>query len=118
MAKTGRPTSYSSEIADAICEEIATTDHSLLSICSREDMPSQSMVYRWLEAHEDFRENMRARERQAYFMAAQTVDIADDVSRDAGFSGSIAVARSRLRIDARKWLARSAGLMAGRQTHP
>jgi len=38
-------------------------------------------------------------------MAAQTVDIADDVSKDNEFSGSIAVARSRLRIDARKWLA-------------
>jgi hypothetical protein len=35
MAKTGRPTSYSTEIADAICEEIATTDHCLLSICVR-----------------------------------------------------------------------------------
>jgi hypothetical protein len=38
-------------------------------------------------------------------MAAQTVDIADDTSKDSGFSGSIAVAKSRLRIDARKWLA-------------
>jgi hypothetical protein len=56
MAKKGRPTSYSTEIADAVCEEIATTDHSLAAICSRDGMSSQSMVYRWLEAHEDFRE--------------------------------------------------------------
>ena len=47
----------------------------------------------------------RARERQADFMAAQTVDIADDTSKDNSFAGSVAVARSRLRIDARKWLA-------------
>ena len=52
MAKKGRPTSYSTEIADAVCEEIATTDHSLAAICSRDGMSSQSMVYRWLEAHE------------------------------------------------------------------
>jgi hypothetical protein len=32
-------------------------------------------------------------------MAAQTVDIADDTSKDTGFAGSVAVARSRLRID-------------------
>jgi len=38
-------------------------------------------------------------------MAAQTVDIADDTSKDNSFAGSVAVARSRLRIDARKWLA-------------
>ena len=71
--KTGRPSSYNPETADVIFEEIATTDHSLLAICSRQDMPSQSMVYRWLEAHEDFREKFaRARERQADFMASQT----------------------------------------------
>ena len=38
-------------------------------------------------------------------MAAQAVDIADDTSKDNGFAGSVVVARSRLRIDARKWLA-------------
>ena len=64
MAKTGRPTSYSPEIADTICEEIATTDHSLVAICSRDGMPSQTMVYRWLEAHADFWEKY-ARERAA-----------------------------------------------------
>ena len=53
MAKTGRPSSYNPEIADAICDEIATTDHSLVAICSQDGMPSQSMVYRWLEANED-----------------------------------------------------------------
>jgi len=48
MAKTGRPTSYSQNIADAICEEIATTDHSLCRICDAEGMPSPSTVYLWL----------------------------------------------------------------------
>jgi hypothetical protein len=38
-------------------------------------------------------------------MAAQTVDIAHDTSKDNGFAGSVAVERSRLRIHARKWLA-------------
>ena len=106
MAKTGRPTSYNTEIAHAICEEMAHTDHSLRRICDAEGMPDPATVYRWLEAHEDFRDQYaRARDRQADFMASQTIDIADDVSRDGGFSGSIAVARSRVRIDARKWLA-------------
>jgi hypothetical protein len=38
-------------------------------------------------------------------MAAQTADISDDTSKDNSFAGSVAVARARLRIDARKWLA-------------
>jgi len=45
MAKTGRPTSYSPEIADAICEELSTTDHSLERICKAEGMPSRSTVW-------------------------------------------------------------------------
>ena len=49
MAKTGRPTSYNQRIGDAICEEMATTDHSLRRICEAESMPSPSTVYLWLD---------------------------------------------------------------------
>ena len=107
MAKTRRPTTYSEAIADAICDELSTTDHGLERICRGNGMPDVRTVYRWLEAQDDFRQRYaRARERQADFMAAQTVDIADDTSKeDNGFAGSVAVARSRLRIDARKWFA-------------
>ena len=98
MAKTGRPTTYTPEIADAICEEIATTDHALHRICEREGIPDHATVYRWLASNQDFCDKYaRARERQADFMAAQTVDIADDTSKDNSFAGSVAVARSRLR---------------------
>jgi transposase-like protein len=48
--KTGRPSRYSPEIADAICDEIATTDHALHRICEREGMPEARTVYRWLES--------------------------------------------------------------------
>jgi hypothetical protein len=56
MAKTGRPTSYSPEIAHAICDEMANTDHSLERICGAEGMPEARTVYRWLNAHEEFRQ--------------------------------------------------------------
>ena len=54
MAKTGRPSSYSPEIADAICEETATTDHALHRICEREGMPDHATVYRWLASNQKF----------------------------------------------------------------
>ena len=47
----------------------------------------------------------RERERQADFMAVQTFYIADHTSKDTSLAGIVAVARSRLRMDARKWLA-------------
>ena len=92
--KVGRPSKYSEVIADTICEEIAS-GRSLLSICSSKDMPSQSMVYRWLQEHDEFREKyVRARERQADHFADQVHEIAqfeEDVNR------------ARVRIDAIKW---------------
>ena len=63
MAKTGRPTTYSQETADAICEELATTDFSLQRICDQESMQAPSTVYLWLNLHPDFSEQYaRARE--------------------------------------------------------
>ena len=35
---------YSPEIADAICEEIATTDHAQQRICEREGMPDPGVL--------------------------------------------------------------------------
>lgn len=115
--KRGQPTKYSPKIADAICAEIATTDASILRICARDDMPAQSSVYLWLSKHPEFSEKYaRARESQADVLAAQTIAIADDGSGDTVTryreDGSTYEAvdqehiqRSRLRVDARKWLA-------------
>src|SRR3546814_11281656 len=71
-----------------------------------------STVFRWLrdEAHEEFRQQYaRARDNQADTLADEILDIADDgsndyVGEDEKYNGD-AVARSRLRVDARKWLA-------------
>ena len=91
-----RPSSYTAEIADILCERIAKGE-ALHRICDEQGMPSTSMVYRWLDAHEDFRDKYaRAREMQADLMAAQTVTIADE-AQDANLA--------RLRVDARKWYA-------------
>jgi hypothetical protein len=71
------------------------------------------------EAHgnwpgEDFRQYAREREAQADFMAGQSVDIADDTSKDTGFGGNIAVAQSRLRVLLRSLTAGQVwGQMAG-----
>lgn len=117
--KPGRPSSYTLETAEAICEAIAR-GKALHRICEAEGMPDPVTVYRWLNENEEFRNRYaRARERQADLYAAEIIEIADDSSDDELFvessdaSGAGArrvcnnefVQRSKLRVDARKWAA-------------
>lgn len=85
-------------------------------------MPDKSTVFRWLAAHEAFRDQYaRARELQAEHMAEEILEIADEESTMVRKSkhqpgaadgdeevevvfDSAAVARNRLRVDTRKWL--------------
>ena len=84
-----------------ICLELEN-GRSLSNILKDEGMPSPSTVFRWLENDiGNFREEYaRAREGQAAFYAEQIIAIADEVGED-----SQAIAKAKLRIDARKWVA-------------
>jgi hypothetical protein len=105
---------YSDELADKICDGLADA-RSLRSICCDPDMPSQSTVFRWLadERFSSFRERYaRAREAQADALFDEMLDIADDGSndwmerkRDDGSTEDVLIQRSKLRIEARKWMA-------------
>jgi hypothetical protein len=111
----GRPTDYNQEIADKICEAISD-GQSLREICKADDMPCKATVFRWLGLHKEFSDQYaRAREEQAEALADDIVAIADEEhfftkgdDSDGGVEvtfDSTAVARNRLRIDARKWVA-------------
>ena len=116
MAKTGRPSSYTKKLAEKICERIALGE-SMRAICGGADMPSRRTVMRWLGDHEDFRAlHAIAREMQADHFFEEIIEIADDAgddfmerehkdgSTEKAFDGEH-VQRSRLRVDARKWVA-------------
>jgi hypothetical protein len=100
----GRPSDYTPAIADEICTRLANGE-SLRAICAsdRDDfIPHIGTVLRWVGQHEDFREQYaRAREIQAETMADEIIGIADDADIDAGAG----VAKARLQVDARKWVA-------------
>lgn len=49
----GRPTIYSDELADKICNLLAE-GKSLNTICKDEDMPCRKTIYNWLDQHEIF----------------------------------------------------------------
>jgi hypothetical protein len=107
---------FSQETADTICERIANGE-SLRSICANDDMPSQVSVFRWLAAREEFcKQYALAREAQADALFDEMLDIADDgrndwmaTKDDEGETGwranSEHIQRSKLRLDARKWMA-------------
>lgn len=106
-----RPTDYTEEKAADICARLASGEP-LTKICRDEGMPGVSTVYRWLVAHETFREMYtRAREDQADTLADEIIDIADNGINDTYTKDGVeltnqdVIARSRLRVDARKWIA-------------
>jgi hypothetical protein len=79
---TGRPSSYTFEIAEEICERLSS-GQSLLQICQDEHMPARVTVYRWAEANEAFRNKFaRAREEMAHFHFDHMWEIARDDKGD------------------------------------
>jgi len=110
----GQSVMYSQDIADAICEQIAD-GKSLRAICEQEGMPTRATVFRWLgdERFILFRDRYaRAREAQADVLFDEIKEIADDTRGDTivGEDGTASadhewIARARLRVDARKWMA-------------
>ena len=112
--RTGRPSSFTKETADIICERISNGE-SLREICRSDDMPSKTTVMRWLGSNEAFRDQYaRAREAQADHFADEILEIADDgtndwMTRGVGEDATTVpdhehISRSKLRVDARKWL--------------
>lgn len=109
----GRPSTYSPEVVEAICERLALGE-SLRSICADDAMPAMSSVFKWLTEHPEFSaQYAHAREEQAEGLADEIVAIADEADVTVRHDGedvtlgldATAVARNRLRIDARKWVA-------------
>lgn len=113
--KTGRPSVFSDTLAAEICDRLCAGE-SLRTICRDDHIPACSTVFRWMAANDAFREQYaRAREVQADAIFEDILDIADNaqndwmVRRGEDDAGWVAngehIQRSRLRVDARKWMA-------------
>jgi hypothetical protein len=111
----GRPTDFTQEIADTICERIADGE-SLRNICDEVEMPNKATVFRWLAKFTEFSDQYaRARETQADSLVDEILSIADDGRNDwmqrnhgedeSWVENGEALRRSQLRVDARKWMA-------------
>lgn len=105
---------YTQELADKLCDRLAAGE-SLNAICGDEDMPAESTVRGWvIDDVQGFgAKYARAREIGYDVMAESILKIADEanigqksVSKATGLEITEGdnVDRSRLQIDARKWL--------------
>ena len=110
----GRPTTYNKDIAALICERVATHAVGLERLCKMyDDMPDKTTVNLWRYKHPEFSASYaKAKLVQADLLAEEMMDIADDSARDTRLDSdgnelinSEFVARSRLKIDTRKFLA-------------
>jgi hypothetical protein len=109
----GRPTGYTAEKADKICELIAAGMPGVAAAkaCG---VKNACTLFDWLAKHKYFSDKYaRAREQQADYYADEIVKISDELIVEAKHHGedvvfdvsAAAVARNRLRVDARKWYA-------------
>lgn len=106
---------YSPALFATICDRIANGE-SLRQVCRDQSMPAKSTVMRWLGEKPECRDQYaRARELLTEHWADEILEIADDGATDmvekTGRNGATYMAvdqehiqRSRLRVDARKWL--------------
>lgn len=113
--RRGRPSKYTAALGLAICERLADGE-TLRQICRSEGMPSERSVRQWAsnDKHPFSPHYARARETGYHKMADELLEIADDGSNDymTRMRGDEEIevvnhdhiARSRLRVDTRKWL--------------
>lgn len=111
----GRPTLYNDELADYTCLVISTHTIGIPRLCAKyKELPSDTAIYEWRIKHPEFAvKYAQAKLKQAELLAEEILDISDDSSQDFTSKdkdgnpmfNSEAVARCRLRVDTRKWLA-------------
>lgn len=107
----GRPSKYSKELGEAICRKVATSSDGLKKLCKNIDwFPCHDTIMEWRFVHSEFSDQYKkAKIQQADVLAEDILDIADDstwdeIETEHGIKmNSEYVARSRLRVEARKW---------------
>lgn len=92
----GRPTDYSQETADKICEGLET-GLSLRKVCESPDMPDKATVLRWVAKHPEFRDQ---------YAQAREIGVEvrfDELEELAATATPESVSVVKLQIDTRKW---------------
>jgi hypothetical protein len=96
----GRPSSYTEELADLVCNQIARGE-SLRSICAADDFPTKETVLHWLVNSPDFyAKYARARQAQAEVMDEKILETAERC-----LAGDLDAHAAKVAIGAYQWRA-------------
>ena len=98
-----------------VCNQLRDSSKGLRNLCDEiKGLPDRSTIHDWLSKDSEFADlYARAREDQAEYMAEEILEIADDGKNDYMENDDSAtgfrvmgenIQRSKVRIDARKWL--------------
>ena len=99
--KTNHPDKYTKELATTLCARIATGE-SLNHISQDPAMPHKTTIQKWLLEKAPFaNQYTRAKEQLADQYAEEIIEIADT----ADDSSTASLAKAKLQLDTRKWLA-------------
>lgn len=116
----GRPTDYTPELADLVCERLANGE-SMRSVSRDDNMPAMCTLFKWLRIHPEFAQQYaKAKEESADALVEDMLDIADNqVEQPLIVDGlpmqvdgklvmvkdAVSVNHAKLRVDTRKWAA-------------
>lgn len=103
----GRPTIFTQELADKICEQVSN-GWSMRTICSAEDMPAISSVFKWLRENEQFSlqyaratdERTETQQEMLIEMGDRAIEHAEEADPKA--AGAV-VSAYKLKADNLKW---------------
>ena len=106
----GRPTDYNIELADRICEAIATHTLGIDALCAKFDwMPCSHTLYLWRHKHDYFSQKylqaMQSRamlyEEETFEIASQKITYVDDKGIERFDAGG--VAWQKMNVNLRQW---------------
>ena len=114
ISKRGRPSDYSKELIEEICNNIASSSKGIKLLCKENGhWPNKDTIFTWLKNNKEFSDQYaQAKRCQIEFLVDEVLEIADDASQDQLIDNEgktifnpQSVSRARLKIDTRKWLA-------------
>ena len=109
----GRPSKYTQEIADIVCERLALGE-SMRSVARDEAMPAVSTLFKWIRELPEFSAQYdKAKIESADCLVEDMLDIADNQAvqrvnhdgEDIEVVTAVGVAHAKLRVDTRMWAA-------------
>lgn len=103
---------YSDELLNVILDRVSAGE-ALSAVCSSDDMPTRKAFFEWVAKDPSIKDKYEfAIQMRADGLVDEMLAIADDGTRDTYIDAEgnektdqDVIARSRLRVDARKWLA-------------